>query len=226
MTVRERIFKGNKYYQLYDGNKFIKHIGNEAAYQKWLATNEKLDRQKAEHNGLNKTETPNMPKKLYDVIYADPPWRYDFSETDSRKIENQYSTMELRDIKRLKVPSSENAVLFLWATAPKLTEALEVMSAWGFQYKTHGIWDKEKIGMGYWFRGQHELLLVGTKGNFSPPEPQNRYGSVYRNVRTNHSAKPHEYYLIIEKMLPGMNYLEMFARNSRSGWDSWGNQCQ
>lgn len=77
--------------------------------------------------------------------------------------------MELEEIKTLSIPSADNAVLFLWATAPKLKEALEVMEAWGFEYRTNAVWDKEIIGMGYWFRGQHELLLVGVKGEFSPP---------------------------------------------------------
>ena len=92
----------------------------------------------------------------YQIIYADPPWRYDFSKSNSRKIENNYPTMELEEIKDFLIPADRNAVLYLWATAPKLKEALSVMESWGFTYKTHAIWDKEIIGMGYWFRGQHE----------------------------------------------------------------------
>ena len=95
--------------------------------------------------------------KKYQVIYTDPAWKYDFAETDSRKIENQYPTMELEEIKNLPINeiADTNCVLYLWATAPKLIEALEVIKAWGFEYKTHAIWDKGVIGMGYWFRGQH-----------------------------------------------------------------------
>ena len=105
--------------------------------------------------------------KEYDVIMSDPPWRYDFSNTDNRKIENHYPTMTLEEIKALKVPSANNSVCYMWATAPKLLEALDVLSAWGFTYKSQMAWDKEIMGMGYWFRGQHELLLVGTKGKFT-----------------------------------------------------------
>lgn len=101
--------------------------------------------------------------KKYEVIYADPPWRYDFSKSNSREIENQYPTMSVDEICSLKVPTADNAVLYLWATAPKLLEALRVMDAWGFEYKTNAVWDKQIIGMGYWFRGQHELLLVVEK---------------------------------------------------------------
>ena len=166
-----------------------------------------------------------IPTGKYEVIYADPPWRYDFSETKVRDIENQYPTMDLESIKALKIPSSDNSVLFLWATAPKLPEAFEVMEAWGFSYKTCAVWDKEKIGMGYWFRGQHELLLVGTKGQVSPPPPQARESSVYRESRGEHSAKPKRYYEMIESMFPGKTYLELFARSKHSDdWEVWGNQ--
>jgi N6-adenosine-specific RNA methylase IME4 len=177
-------------------------------------------------NQVAEAVTPRqIPAGTFEVIYADPPWRYDFSETKTRDIENQYPTMTLEEIKALDVPSADNSALILWATAPKLPEALEVMGAWGFQYKTCAVWDKEKIGMGYWFRGQHELLLVGTKGQFSPPPPEARVSSVYREARGEHSAKPERYYEMIEAMFPGRTYLELFAR-SRHGerWEVWGNQ--
>jgi N6-adenosine-specific RNA methylase IME4 len=166
-----------------------------------------------------------IPTGKYEVIYADPPWRYDFSETKSRDIENQYPTMTVEEIAELQIPSADNAVLFLWATAPKLPEAFEVLNAWGFQYKTCAVWDKEKIGMGYWFRGQHELLLVGVKGQVSPPSPQTRQSSIYRESRGEHSAKPEHYYKLIETMFPDCSCLELFARKRHSErWEVWGNQ--
>jgi N6-adenosine-specific RNA methylase IME4 len=160
----------------------------------------------------------------YDVILADPPWQYDFAETDNRKIENHYPTMSVEEIANLQIPADNNAVLFLWATAPKLREALLVMETWGFEYKTHAIWDKGKIGMGYWFRGQHELLLVGVKGKYSPPQPSDRNSSIIKAERTKHSEKPNEIYGIIEKMCPNGAYLELFARQQYSEkWSVWGN---
>ena len=167
-----------------------------------------------------------LPNKKYQVIYADPPWRYDFAETKNRKIENQYETMDLEDIMSLNIGSitEENAVLYLWGTAPKLIEALKVMSAWGFKYKTHAIWDKEIIGMGYWFRGQHELLLDGTKNNFSPPKQEFRVSSIIKIRRTKHSKKPHIIMELIDKWYPGLKKIELFAREHRTGWDSWGNE--
>lgn len=162
----------------------------------------------------------------YQIIYADPPWKYNFSKSDSRQIENQYPTMELQEIKDLvyELPIDINAVLYLWATAPKLKEALEVMKAWGFEYKTHAIWDKEILGMGYWFRGQHELLLVGVKGKFSPPGQELRVSSVVKEKRNKHSKKPSKVRGLIASWYPSQNKLELFAREKTEGWDVWGNE--
>jgi N6-adenosine-specific RNA methylase IME4 len=161
----------------------------------------------------------------YDVILADPPWRYDFVEAPNRAIENHYPTMTLDEIKSLKIPAAKDAVLFLWATAPLLKSALEVMEAWGFTYHTCAVWDKEKIGMGYWFRVQHELLLLGIKGNVATPPPNVRVSSVIRSTRQEHSRKPDIVYEIIENMFPNARLLELFARrNNRERWNVWGNE--
>jgi len=164
--------------------------------------------------------------KKYQIIYADPPWRYNFSSTKNREIENKYPTMSLEDIKALKIPTNDNALLYLWATAPKLLEALEVMKVWGFTYKTQAVWDKEIIGMGYWFRGQHELLLVGVKGKFSPPTQSMRISSVLRERRTRHSKKPHIIQALITQWYPRESKLELFAREKTFGWDVWGNEVE
>ena len=172
----------------------------------------------------NKIVDLPIPKGKFNVILADPPWRYQFVETESRAIENHYPSMELEEIKALRIPSDTDSVLYLWATAPKLEEALQVLNAWGFAYKTCAVWDKERKGMGYWFRIQHELLLVGVKGNFATPEPENRFDSIFRSPREEHSKKPEIVYEMIEQMFPTAKYLEVFARNIREGWASWGNQ--
>ncbi len=167
----------------------------------------------------------SIPDGEYNVIYADPPWKYDHSRAINRDIENHYPTMDFEDIKGIELPVSENAVCFMWATAPKLKEALVVLDAWGFEYRTHSIWDKNKIGLGYWFRGQHELLLIGVKGNFSPPPGGELKSSVYREDRTKHSKKPNMYYSLIELYFPNGKYLELFARNKHSDkWTTWGNE--
>lgn len=180
---------------------------------------EKLDEQEQIQIELAKQKLPSL-------VLADPPWQYNFSETDSRQIENQYPSATVDEIIEDKPETQPDCVLFLWATAPKLLEALEVMENWGFTYKTHGVWDKKKIGMGYWFRGQHELLLVGTKGQISPPDPENREGSVFEEVRQKHSVKPECVYTWIEKAFPKLKKLEMYSRNPRSGWEAWGNEAK
>jgi len=169
-----------------------------------------------------KENQPAMPKNKFQIILADPPWKYEHPISDSRRIENQYPTMDLEEIKALKIPAEDNAVLFLWATAPKLEESLEVMKAWNFNYRTCAIWNKMSIGPGYWFRNQHELLLIGTKGKVNPPEPTKRVSSVFSFKRTEHSKKPEYVYELIEKLFPNSSYLELFARNKRIKWISWG----
>jgi N6-adenosine-specific RNA methylase IME4 len=160
----------------------------------------------------------------FDVIYADPPWRYDFSKSNSREIENQYPTMTPDEICDLAVPAAPNSVLFLWGVAPKLPEALRVMAAWGFQYRSCAVWDKAIEGMGYWFRGQHEHLLVGVRGKWSPPPPHLRVSSVYRQQRGGHSRKPEAIRHMIAAWWPDARRLEMFCRYPAPGWAAWGNQ--
>ncbi len=176
-------------------------------------------------NTVGHTKGQTMNKK-YQIIYADPLWEYRHCASKCREISNHYATMKLEDIKSLKVPSDNNCILYLWATAPKLLEALEVMIAWGFDYRSCMIWDKEMIGMGYWFRGQHELLLVGVKGVMSPPPQSLRISSIWRERRTKHSKKPNGIRNIISKWYPLHTKLEMFAREKTKDFDVWGNEVE
>lgn len=173
---------------------------------------------------------PNPPivtvSGKYDVILADPPWAYSgYPQAKNRKPEAHYPTLPIEDIKAMSIPAEDNSVLYLWATAPLLPEALDVMKAWGFTYKSQMIWDKDVIGMGYWSRGQHELLLIGTKGKFSPPIPELRETSVYCEKRTKHSKKPDYFNAMLEKQHPDGKFLELFARRQYSDkWTVWGNE--
>ena len=168
--------------------------------------------------------TPPPPKGKFNLVLADPPWQYDYSKSDSRKIENQYPTMELEDICALEVPTHDDCVLFLWATSPKLTEAMEVVTSWGFTYRTCMVWRKDKIGMGYYARQQHELLLICTTGSPRSPEESTRPASVVDAPREEHSRKPEVFYELIESMYPKAKKVEMFCREPRKGWKAWGNQ--
>lgn len=168
-------------------------------------------------------DPPSLPQGVFDVIIADPPWEYYLPLRGSPDM--HYSTMTTEDICQLKVPSAEDSILFLWATNPKLEDALKVMKAWGFEYKTNMVWVKDKVGTGYYFRGQHELLLVGKKGKIPTPLEHTRPSSVLEATRKEHSRKPEIAHKIIERMYPNRSYLELFARSKRQGWMSWGNDA-
>jgi N6-adenosine-specific RNA methylase IME4 len=170
---------------------------------------------------------PLATNDKHNVIYADPPWKYEAGTiNEERTIEYHYPTMSLEEIEKLgeSLPVAKDAVLFLWATAPMLPAGLEVMDAWGFRYRTCAIWDKELLGLGYYFRIQHELLLVGKKGKMPVPDTSARTRSVIRQKRTKHSEKPMVVYDIIEKMYPQGSYLELFARREHPNWTAWGNE--
>ena len=164
-----------------------------------------------------------LPLGNFDIIYADPPWQYEVNFL-SASPDNHYETLSVEQICKLQPKTNQNTMLFLWATNPLLTEALEVMKAWGFKYKTNMVWVKDRIGLGFYFRGQHELLLLGVKGKVTPPVESCRFPSVLKSDVREHSRKPNEVYEIIEKMYPQSKRMEMFARNKREGWTAWGNE--
>jgi N6-adenosine-specific RNA methylase IME4 len=126
----------------------------------------------------------------------------------------------------LPVPSlaTRDAVLFMWTTAPHLRESFDVLVAWGFEYKTNIVWVKDKIGLGYFVRNQHALLLVATRGDMLSPLTANRPPSVISAPRREHSRKPDEAYEMIERMYPELPKIELFARQERPGWRQWGNE--
>ncbi len=168
------------------------------------------------------TETPKLPEGEFDVIYADPPWKYDFCLEGNPK--EYYAEKTTDEICALPIPIAKDAILFLWATNPKIEDALKVAKAWDFKYITNLVWVKQTLGLGYYSMAQHELLLICKRGDIPPPQAENRPHSVINAERTNHSHKPEVFYEIIEKMYPNRKYLELFATETREGWISWGNQ--
>ena len=175
-------------------------------------------------------QTTAMPtgEKKWPVILVDPPWDYDIS-APARECSHpaqHYPVMSLADICALPVAdlAAESCVLFLWTTAPCLEQAFEVLRAWGFKYKSSLVWDKEIMGMGHWVRGQHEHLLIASKGAPPLPPTESVPASVFRERRREHSRKPEASYRIIEAMYPALPKIELFARQVRPGWDVWGNE--
>lgn len=174
-----------------------------------------------------KSRSTSGKSEPVNLILADPPWRYEHCEANNREIENQYETASLSDIFSHieEVRVQRDCILFLWATAPKLEEALQVMRAWGFNYRSCAVWDKQKIGMGYWWRIQHELLLVGVRGKPECTPECERMSSIFSEPRTKHSAKPECVYKWIERAFPESTKLEMYCRQPRPGWSTHGNEC-
>lgn len=169
---------------------------------------------------------PEIPNDKYQVVYADPPWEYN-DKQDTEKLGGavkHYGTMSISDLCEIPVGeiTQDNAVLFLWVTSPLLESAFDIIKAWGFKYKSSFVWDKIKHNMGHYNSVRHEFLLICTKGSCTPDNIK-LYDSVQSIERTEHSAKPDEFYEIIETLYNG-NKLEMFARRLRSGWHQWGNE--
>ena len=166
--------------------------------------------------------SPPMPEGVYDVILADPPWRYYHEGSQRGKADYHYSTMSTEEICGLAVPSAGHAVLFLWVPNALLEDGLRVLRAWGFTYLTNFVWIKDRVGLGFYLRGQHELLLLAKKGKMPPPTDGDRLPSVISAPRGAHSAKPDVVYGMVERMYPNRRYLELFSRGRRRGWTVWG----
>jgi len=173
----------------------------------------------------------------YGTILADPPWQFQNRTgkmAPEHKRLNRYPTMALDDIKAL--PVSEVAGmpshLYLWVPNALLPEGLEVMRAWGFQYKTNIVWEKirkdgepDGRGVGFYFRNVTELILFGIRGERARTlAPARSQVNLFRVRKREHSRKPDELYSIIERCSPGP-FLELFARGVRDHWSLWGNQA-
>lgn len=181
-----------------------------------------------------------FPNKKYAVIYADPPWTFKVwsGKGDDRSANQHYETMSLKKICALPVAdiAEDNCTLLMWACMPMLPEALQVIEAWGFKFKTAAfVWMKQNknspqlftdandifAGMGYWTRSNCELCLLATRGKAKRTNADVKQ-AILSPLRE-HSRKPAQIYDRIERLVKGP-YIELFARTRRPGWDAWGNQ--
>lgn len=176
--------------------------------------------------------------KHFKTILADPPWQFQNRTgkmAPEHKRLSRYSTMKLEDIMRLPVGqlADDTAHLYLWVPNALLPEGLRVMEAWGFQYKSNVVWHKirkdggpDGRGVGFYFRNVTELVLFGVRGkNARTLAPGRRQVNFLATQKREHSRKPDEFYNIVESCSPGP-YLELFARGSRDGWATWGDQAE
>lgn len=187
---------------------------------------EKKSRRRAREMELGAKQMA-LPEAKFGVIYADPEWRFQTYSDDTgmdRAADNHYPTSELEAIKSRDVGSlaADDCVLFLWATVPMLPQALEVMAAWGFAYKSNFSWHKDRVGTGYWNRNRHELLLIGTRGKIPAPAMGEQFDSSIEAPVGEHSAKPEKFAEIIEAYFPSLPRIELNARTARPGWARWG----
>lgn len=169
----------------------------------------------------------------YDIILADPPWPYDAPRmvlekgTKTEGVDDRYPTMKFEDLLSLDIKSlaSKNCLLYLWATGPKMVEAIELMKAWGFKYSTVAyVWDKKHSLPGYYSCSQTEIVLVGKRGK-CPPRKSTKEKQLISEKRRKHSQKPEEVQDSIDRVWNAKDKLELFARRDRAGWTCVGNQC-
>lgn len=178
-----------------------------------------------------KVDIFNTDKK-YNIIYADPPWRYDDRGAPGGA-ERHYPTMTIEDIKSLPVSkiSADNAILFIWVTFPLLQEGLDTIKAWGFEYKTIGFnWVKHNkkslswfIGSGNYTRSNSEICLIGVKGEKLPRKDMGICSVIDTPVQE-HSTKPEIVRKKIVQLMGDLPRIELFARYERRGWDAYGNE--
>ena len=158
----------------------------------------------------------------FGAILADPPWTFKnwSAKGEAKNAKRHYGTMSLQEMMQLTLPAAAHCALFMWVVDAHMPDAMKLIEAWGFAYKTCAfIWVKPSIGMGYWSRKQAELCLLATRG-----KPKRLSGGVRQIIeapRREHSRKPDQIYERIEQLVGGP-YLEMFARQIWPGWQSWG----
>jgi N6-adenosine-specific RNA methylase IME4 len=167
--------------------------------------------------------------KKFRIIYADPPWQYDLEQTSPNLggAIKHYNSMSINELCNLPIKeiTEKDAVLFLWVTSPKLNLFLQLMDAWGFDYKTSFVWDKVKHNMGHYNSVRHEFLLIGGKGK-STPDVKKLVDSVISIERSDkHSEKPIEFIELIDSLYTYGNRIELFARQAKKdNWFYYGNE--
>jgi N6-adenosine-specific RNA methylase IME4 len=174
-----------------------------------------------------------LPERRYGLVLADPPWKFEVYSRETgleRDASNHYAVASLEEIMALDVPSiaAKDCVLALWGTSPMLLHAFKTMAAWGFEYRSQAVWVKDRVGLGFWFRGKHEHLLIGVRGHPPAPAPGMNFASVIEAKVREHSRKPDEAYAILEAYFPTVPKIELFARigEKRPGWDYWGAESE
>jgi N6-adenosine-specific RNA methylase IME4 len=173
-----------------------------------------------------RADARDLPTGPFRVIVADPPWRFDQAvDRPGRRGRVPYPTMSVDEIKALAVASiaDQDAVLWLWATNAHLEAAHAVARQWGFEPKTILTWVKDRPGVGHWLRGQTEHCILAVRGH--PVIETSTQSTALMAAVRGHSAKPDEFYRLVESSCPGAK-VDLFARRARKGWAVWGGEVQ
>ena len=208
--VKEEIKKGNKTF-------------NEVYTD--LKREDRLEKIKLQREELQK-EVLEQPVGNYDVIVIDPPWNYQedsIYDADGFRGTCPYPTMGIEQIKNITLPAKDDCVLWLWTTNKHIFDCREILNEWGFEIKSILTWDKEHIAIGRWLRSQTEHCILAIKGK--PFYNNTKWGTLIREKRTEHSAKPEIFYKMVDEICAGRK-LDYFARKKREGWDVWGNEVK
>jgi len=174
-----------------------------------------------------KEKVEDLPADKYRVLYADPPWQYGDKLIDGYgSAEHHYPSMSIPELCDLPVKdlAHEDAVLFLWVTAPMALECGPMIEAWGFNYKAQFVWDKCGHNFGHYNSVRHELLYICTRGSCLPDVKTLIDSVVVLEKSAKHSEKPEFFRETIDKLYTKGNRIELFARSSHEGWESWGNE--
>lgn len=164
----------------------------------------------------------------HDVVLIDPPWPMASWSTKGREKMPGYETQSLEELMQLgrtvRSLLAKDAVALVWCTAPQLSNAMVVVAQWGLSYRTYRVWKKRKLGLGYWTRSDCEILLICTRGKPKTPKRGKQGRAIFEGQPKDkrHSSKPvcmHEW---VEEHYPEARKLELFARNERDGWTTYG----
>jgi len=200
-----------------------------AAYKEIKKEEKKEQRIELINKQIEEIEAGELPelKGLFDVISVDPPWNYESENKNKtsfdsvgRRVANPYPEMTTQEIKAIELPLMKDSIVFLWTTHKFLPDALEILKEWNLEYKGTLVWNKEKMGMGAWFRMQCEFCLVGIKGK--PYWENTKHRDILNESRRQHSRKPDSFFTMVEEITMGRR-LEYFSREKRNGWEVFGN---
>lgn len=186
---------------------------------------------------MNHPQSKDFPQQKYGCLVIDPPWYYQLRNKDkTHRNRIPYPPMKTEEILNLPIPDlceDKGAILWLWTTNNHMPDACACLQAWGFTLKTILTWEKiskagrTRLGVGHWLRSSSEHNLLATRGkvpSFSHLKRLTNQSTILHAQRREHSRKPEEFYSLVEHLCEGSSKLELFARQQREGWDSWGNE--